>query len=61
MLATGIPELRKEEDIHYLRTALMLDKTDEEAAVHIEEQIAEALSSKATKANEWIHIMAKKK
>lgn len=39
----------------------MLDKSDEEAAAHIEEQIAASLSSKATKANEWIHILGEKR
>lgn len=61
MLATGIPELSCEEDITYLRTALMMDSTDEEAAAHIEEQIETSLASAATKFNEWVHIMAKKK
>ncbi len=32
MLATGIPELREEKDIEYLRTALALDMSDEEAS-----------------------------
>lgn len=58
MLATGIPELREEEDIDYLRTALALDKTDEDASNYIETLIYESLDCKTTKMMEFIHVLA---
>ena len=35
MLSTGIPELQSEADIEYLRQALVMDLTDEEAGKQI--------------------------
>jgi hypothetical protein len=58
MLSTGIPELRNEQDIEYLRTALSLDMTDEEAAKFIESLIYESLDCKTTRLNDIAHILA---
>jgi phosphatidylinositol-4,5-bisphosphate 3-kinase len=60
MLSTGIPELREESDIDYLRTALHLEMTDEEASKYIESLIHEALNCKTSLANDIIHITAHK-
>lgn len=54
----GIPELREEKDIEYLRTALSLEKTDEEASKYIESLIYEALNCKTTTLNDMAHIWA---
>lgn len=43
MLSTGIPELKSPEDIHYLRTALCLGMTEEEAAQEFRNLIFESL------------------
>ncbi len=56
MLSTGIPELREEQDIAYLRTALSLDMSDEEAAKFIESLIYESLECKTTRVNDMVHI-----
>jgi len=58
MLSTGIPELRSEEDINYLREAFSLEMTDEEASKKFERLIEESLKTKATQLNFMIHIMA---
>lgn len=43
MLSTGIPELKSAEDIYYLRDALCLGKTDEDAAQEFKNLIFESL------------------
>jgi phosphatidylinositol-4,5-bisphosphate 3-kinase catalytic subunit alpha/beta/delta len=58
MLSTGIPELREEADINYLRDAFSLGLTDEQAAKKMESLINESLKSKATQLNNAIHIFA---
>jgi hypothetical protein len=58
MLATGIPELRSEEDIAYMRNALVLNKSDEEASKYFVDLIEESLKTKSTNVNFWIHNLA---
>lgn len=55
MTLTGIPELRSEADIKYLRSALHLEMTEVEAARKFTKLIDEAYNSKATTLNHWIH------
>jgi len=58
MLVTGIPELKSEDDISYMRSAFQLDKTDAEAAEHFKKQIHGSLNTKTTLANDVIHVLA---
>lgn len=58
MLSTGIPELQKVEDIFWLKSVLLIDRTDEEASAHYKTQIGEALNNKRTLINDYIHILA---
>ncbi|KAH0785656.1 Phosphatidylinositol 3- and 4-kinase family protein [Histomonas meleagridis] len=58
MIGTGIPELRKPKDIVYMKNMLMLDKTDEEAALEFNKKIKQSLESTRTKLNNWIHNIA---
>lgn len=58
MLSTGIPELKSDEDINYLRNAFVLDKTDGEATEYFEELIEESLRTKSTQVNFLIHNLA---
>lgn len=60
MLLTGIPELQKEKDIEYLRTALHLHLSEAEASKKFEELIDKALGSKMTNVNHFVHNLAKK-
>ena len=43
MKCTGIPELRSVEDLEYLRSVLVLDLTEEQAAEHFRQQIHKCL------------------
>ena len=58
MLSTGIPELRELEDIYYLRDMMSLELDTKEAAEKMETLIGECLHSKATKFNNFVHILA---
>jgi len=58
MLSTGIPELRSEEDLNYLRDAFSLELTEEEASKKFEKLIEHSLKTKATQLNFALHIMA---
>ncbi|KJE93282.1 phosphoinositide-3-kinase gamma catalytic subunit [Capsaspora owczarzaki ATCC 30864] len=59
MLSTGIPELKSADDINYLRDALCLGKTEEEAAKEFKNLIFECLRlSWSTQLNWWIHNIA---
>ena len=59
MLSTGIPELKSTEDIYYLRDALCLDKTEQEAAQEFRNLIFESLRlGWSTQLNWWIHNLA---
>lgn len=58
MLSAGIAGLSRFSDLHYLRTAFALDKTDEEAAEHFHSLIVQSLGTKRTRINNFIHIVA---
>jgi phosphatidylinositol kinase/protein kinase (PI-3 family) len=58
MLSTGIPQLKRFEDIYYLRNVFFLSKTDEEAKKHFTSLIYESLYTKRTRVNNAIHILA---
>jgi hypothetical protein len=58
MLSTGIPELEHVEDIDYLREALMLMSSEDDATKRWSELVIESLSSKKTMLNNAIHIAA---
>lgn len=61
MLSTGIPELQSEEDIQYIRKALLMDKTEDEAAKHFTKLIKESIESMSTQLMFVTHIMAHRK
>jgi phosphatidylinositol-4,5-bisphosphate 3-kinase catalytic subunit alpha/beta/delta len=56
-LASGLPELRSERDVDWLRSKLLLDASDAEAAAHLRRQIAGALSTRATQFNDACHLL----
>eukprot|EP00771_Trimastix_marina_P000407 gnl/Trimastix_PCT/1425.p1 GENE.gnl/Trimastix_PCT/1425~~gnl/Trimastix_PCT/1425.p1 ORF type:complete len:1749 (-),score=539.23 gnl/Trimastix_PCT/1425:182-5428(-) len=58
MLSTGIPELRREEDISYLQRQFSVESTSEQAAQKIQNLITVSLKTKTTQLNNMIHIMA---
>ena len=58
MLSTGIPELKCDEDINYLRNAFALGRTDKEAARFFISLIDESMNTKATQVNFLIHNLA---
>jgi len=59
MLSTGIPELRTASDIHYLRDALCLGLTDEEAGKEFRNLITESVKMGwSTQLNWYIHNVA---
>lgn len=58
MLSTGIPELRTMDDMEWLRTVLLINRADEDAAVHYRSLISDALNNFRTLLNDYIHIMA---
>ena len=58
MLSTGIPELQGENDIQYLRQALVMDLNDEEASKHFTKLIKESLESMSTQLMFVTHIIA---
>ena len=60
MLSTGIPELKSEEDVDYLATALSLDlPSEDEASKTFTRLIYESLNTKATQINFAIHLLAR--
>lgn len=58
MLSTGMPELRTEDDIVYLRNAFSLDKTEPEARSAFEKLVYKSLDTLMTRINNAIHIAA---
>ena len=56
MLYTDIPELRGEEDIYYLKSALNIDKEESEAKTIFKGLIFQSLGTKMTRINNAIHI-----
>jgi len=58
MLSTGIPELKTDEDINYLRNAFAPAKTEKEAGKFFMALIDESLNTKSTQVNFLIHNLA---
>lgn len=58
MLSTGIEQLTDPEDLSFVRNALVLDKTDEEASAHFRQLVFESLNTVRTQINNAIHILA---
>lgn len=58
MVGAGMQQLQKFEDIYYLRDALTLSKTEDEAAAYFMELVKESLSTTRTVWNNAIHILA---
>ena len=54
MKCTGIPELRSVEDLEYLRSVLVLDKTEEQAAEHFRQQIHKCLRLQWSTQLSWL-------
>ena len=60
MLSTGIPQLRTINDLNYVRDALALNSTEEEARAHFNMQMEEALDKTwSTSMNWFFHSLAK--
>lgn len=60
MKCTGIPELRSVEDLDYLKSVLVLGKTEEQAADHFRQQIQKCLrlqwsTQLSWLAHNWVH------
>lgn len=60
MKCTGIPELRSVEDLEYLRSVLVLDRSEEQAAEHFRQQIQKCLrlqwsTQLSWLAHNWVH------
>jgi hypothetical protein len=58
MLSTGIPELQTQDDLEYLKDALLIGETEQEATKYFETLIKEALASRATRSNNFFHLVA---
>jgi hypothetical protein len=58
MLSTGIPELSTNEDLSYLRDALSFELSEVEAARHFQDLIYQALATKTTSLNNYVHLLA---
>eukprot|EP01138_Halocafeteria_seosinensis_P005538 gb/GECG01005661.1/.p1 GENE.gb/GECG01005661.1/~~gb/GECG01005661.1/.p1 ORF type:complete len:1533 (+),score=231.60 gb/GECG01005661.1/:1-4599(+) len=58
MLSCGLPELKEESDIYWLRDKLMLNVTDAEASSAFRERIRESMNTKATLLNHAVHSFA---
>ena len=58
MLSCGLPELREESDINWLRDKLMLDATAEEADAAFRQLIRESMNTKTTLLNHAVHSFA---
>ena len=58
MLSSGISGLSSYDDIQYLKTAFSLDMNDDDASQHFRSLIMEALGTRRTRLNNFIHIVA---
>nr|ALY05366.1 phosphatidylinositol 3-kinase [Palaemon carinicauda] len=60
MISTGLPELKSEKELNYLKETLKLDLTEDEALEHFRSKFDEALSNAWKTSINWaIHSMAK--
>lgn len=59
MLQSGLPELSSDKDVEYLRKALALGVSDQEAAQQFRDKLKEAQNKCwTTELNWWIHSQA---
>ena len=58
MISTGMPELRRTEDMAYLLNSLVVDMSEEDARAYFERLIYVALETLMTRVNNAIHIFA---
>jgi len=56
MLSCGIPELKVESDIDYLKERLMLDLEEDEVEKEFRKVILKSMGTKTTRANDAIHV-----
>jgi len=57
MVAAGMPELMRENDIHYLRNKLSLEMTNSVAVKELESEIDKSLNSTYRRIDNYIHIL----
>eukprot|EP01103_Thecamoeba_quadrilineata_P010776 TRINITY_DN2418_c0_g1_i3.p1 TRINITY_DN2418_c0_g1~~TRINITY_DN2418_c0_g1_i3.p1 ORF type:complete len:607 (-),score=107.45 TRINITY_DN2418_c0_g1_i3:60-1880(-) len=57
MLSTGLPQLRRMEDVRYVQEALVLKKTREEATRLFKGLVKKSLHTKRTRLNNFVHIL----
>ena len=57
MISCGIPELRKESDIQWLRDKLMIGASDAEAGKEFKALIVQSLRTKSTRFNDACHML----
>lgn len=58
MVGGGIPELSTLEEVEWLRNALQLDLTDEEADLHWEKLVANCLATRSRQMDDMFHMLA---
>ncbi len=58
MLSSGIPQLRREEDLAHLHKALQPQATDASAAKTFKSLVYKSLDTKTTQLNFAVHILA---
>ncbi len=56
MLSSGIEQLKELEDLYYLRDALSLELTEEEASKKFTQLIYQSLYNQMTQLNNAVHI-----
>ena len=61
MLSSGIPELSSAKDVNYLKETLQPDLSEEDAKVHIQKKLDEALKGAWTTSINFFFHMVKQK
>ena len=56
MIPSGMPELQSEADLYYIRDALRLDLSEDEASEFFKKLISKAQSNTVTLVNDAFHI-----
>ena len=57
MIPCGMPELQKDQDLEWLRNAVMLDMTEKDAIAGFKSLIVAAMKSRATRLNDAAHLI----
>jgi hypothetical protein len=61
MVPAGLPELKSDEDVDYMRRMLRLDLTDSvEAQLELEKTIKDSVNTSWKQIDDWMHMMAHK-